>query len=193
MSPKPDISLPRPAHPVTVYIGLGSNLGDRFGMISEAVKQLRQLPATAMTALSPLYFTDPVELEGGEFLNGVAQLQTTLSPAELHQALEHIELALGRTGKGQRQSRTIDLDLLLYDSLVIDESTLSIPHPRMTERGFVLGPLYDLAPGLIIPLTGKTVGKLWEQCGGKNGLRPAKEEYAVRPYIAESNKRINHE
>ncbi len=126
-----------------------------------------------MVALSPLYYSDPIDVDGGEFLNGVAGLQTTLSPFELWKSLEEIELSLGRTAKGEKRQRTIDLDILLHGGNVVDSSFLSIPHPRMAERTFVLRPLTDLSPETVVPPKNITVARLWERLLDKDGLRPA--------------------
>ena len=158
---------------VTAFVGLGSNLGDKPEMFRKALQKMDQLPGTAAVALSPLYYSDPIDVDGGEFLNGVAGLQTTLSPYELWKSLEKIELSLGRTAKGEKRPRTIDLDILLHGDNVVDSSFLSIPHPRMAERAFVLRPLTDLSPEAAVPPKNMTVARLWEQLLDKDSLRPA--------------------
>jgi 2-amino-4-hydroxy-6-hydroxymethyldihydropteridine diphosphokinase len=173
MSLEPSKKLPELDRAVTAFVGLGSNLGDKPEMFRKALQKMDQLPGTAVVALSPLYYSDPVDVDGGEFLNGVAGLQTTLSPFELWKSLEEIELSLGRTAKGEKRQRTIDLDILLHGDNVVDSSFLSIPHPRMAERAFVLRPLTDLSPEAVIPPKNITVARLWERLLDKDDLHPA--------------------
>jgi len=133
---------------VTVaYVGLGANLGDREATIRAAVAQL-----PGLVAVSPLHETDPVGvIDQPPFLNGVAALETELPPRELLDVLLAVERRLGRE-RGERWGpRTIDLDLLLYGDEVIDEDGLTVPHPRLRERRFVLEPLAGLAPKLVVP------------------------------------------
>jgi 2-amino-4-hydroxy-6-hydroxymethyldihydropteridine diphosphokinase len=129
------------------YIGLGSNLGDRVANVRRALAEVE--PARA----SRLLETDPVGyVDQPRFVNAVALVETDLAPRGLLDRLLEIERDLGRTRDGPRFGpRTIDLDLLLYDDLVLDEPGLTIPHPRMHERRFVLEPLAEIAPGLVVP------------------------------------------
>ena len=133
------------------YVGLGANLGDREGTIRAAVAEL-----PGVVAVSTLRETDPVGItDQPRFLNGVAALETELTPRELLDVLLAVERRLGRE-RGQRWGpRTIDLDLLLYGDGVIDETGLTIPHPRLHERRFVLEPLAELAPALVVPGRGR--------------------------------------
>lgn len=144
--------------PAEAYIALGSNLGDREVNLTEALKQLSALPRTRLMRESSLIETAPVDSpEGaGAFLNGVAQVETNLSPRELLEALLDIEKQLGRDRAGQPRNapRTIDLDLLLYGTQVINEPGLEVPHPRMHEREFVLWPLLQIASKLTDPRDG---------------------------------------
>ncbi len=130
------------------YVGLGANLGDRESTIRRAVELLPDV-----AAVSTLRETDPVGyLDQPSFLNGVAALETELPPRELLERLLDVERELGRTREGPRFGpRTIDLDLLLYGETEIDEPGLTLPHPRMHERRFVLEPLAELDPALVIP------------------------------------------
>jgi 2-amino-4-hydroxy-6-hydroxymethyldihydropteridine diphosphokinase len=129
------------------YIGLGANLGDREETIRAAVAEL-----PGVVAVSPLRETDPVGVtDQPRFLNGVAALETELAPRELLDVLLAVERRLGRERRERWGPRTIDLDLLLYGDAVIDEDGLKIPHPRLHERRFVLEPLADLAPQLVVP------------------------------------------
>jgi 2-amino-4-hydroxy-6-hydroxymethyldihydropteridine diphosphokinase len=133
---------------VTVaYVGLGANLGDREATIRAAVAQL-----PGVVAVSPLRETDPVGVtDQPQFLNGVAALETELPPRELLDVLLAVERGLGRERRERWGPRTIDLDLLLYGDEAIDEDGLTVPHPRLRERRFVLEPLADLAPKLVVP------------------------------------------
>ena len=136
-----------------VYVGLGSNLGDREATIRDAVDRIRRLPATSVVRVSSLRETEPVGYEEQPpFVNGVAELETTLEPLDLLDRLLAIERDLGRTRDGPRYGpRTIDLDLLLYGDVVIDHPRLTLPHPRIAERAFVLEPLAELDGGLRVP------------------------------------------
>jgi 2-amino-4-hydroxy-6-hydroxymethyldihydropteridine diphosphokinase len=133
---------------VTVaYVGLGSNLGDREGTILAAAERL------GPHRLSPILETEPWGyLDQPRFLNAVAEVETGLAPRELLDRLLEIERGLGRVRNGPRYGpRTIDLDLLLYGDLVVTEPGLTVPHPRLAERLFVLEPLFGLDPGLFVP------------------------------------------
>ena len=131
-----------------VFVGLGSNLGDREETIRAALSRL-----DGVVAVSHLRETDPVGFEDQpRFLNGVAALETELPPRELLDRLLEVERSLGRTREGPRFGpRTIDLDLLVYGDLELDEPGLTVPHPRLHERRFVLEPLAELAPDLVVP------------------------------------------
>ena len=140
-----------------VYVGLGANLGDREGTIRLALDRLDAHEQIAVEQVSSLRETDPVGYEDQpDFLNGVARLETDLEPRELIAVLLDLERDLGRTRHGPRLGpRTIDLDILLYDDLVIDEPGLRIPHPRLGERLFVLDPLLELDASLEAPGLGR--------------------------------------
>jgi 2-amino-4-hydroxy-6-hydroxymethyldihydropteridine diphosphokinase len=145
-----------------VYIGLGTNLGDRELKLLMAVAELGKLPGTKVTALSPFYETEPV---GGvpqdNFYNAAACIATTLEPLELLDRLKRIEAEVfQRVPSGQWGPRSMDLDILLYGDLVRSEERLTIPHPRLAERRFALQPLADIAPSLVHPSLGKTIAQL---------------------------------
>ncbi len=134
-------------------IGVGSNLGDREQTIGRAVELLRHSESVTIVSVSRLRETDPVGLEEQPpFLNGAVVIDTEREPRDLLDLLFEIERSLGRTREGPRFGpRTIDLDLLLYGELVLDEPGLTIPHPRLHERRFALEPLAELDPDLNVP------------------------------------------
>ncbi len=141
-----------------VFVGLGSNLGERESMIRLALEALSRLPGTHLVKASSLYDTEPVgEVDQPNFLNAVAQLDTELTARQLLWNLLLIEKRLGRVRTQRWGPRTIDLDLLLHGSLVLDEPELTVPHPELTARSFVLVPLVELDPLLVHPVTGETL------------------------------------
>jgi 2-amino-4-hydroxy-6-hydroxymethyldihydropteridine diphosphokinase len=141
-----------------VFIGLGSNLGERESMIRLALDDLARLPSTTLVRASSLYDTEPVgDAEQPSFLNAVAQLETELSARQLLWNLLLIERRLGRVRTRHWGPRVIDLDLLLYGSEVLDEPDLKVPHPELIRRSFVLVPLVELDPLVIHPVTGETL------------------------------------
>ncbi|HEV7776219.1 MAG TPA: 2-amino-4-hydroxy-6-hydroxymethyldihydropteridine diphosphokinase [Luteibacter sp.] len=139
--------------PVRAYIALGSNLGDSKRLVRDAMAALGQLPGTRLVASSGLYLTKPWGVtEQPSFVNAVAGVTTTLAPRALLEALLDTERVFGRVRDGERWGpRTLDLDLLLHGDRVLDEDGLSLPHPRLAERAFVLLPLAEIAPTLDIP------------------------------------------
>ena len=143
----------------TAFVGLGSNLGDSRAIVRKALDLLESTPEIDSVQASSLYVTAPVGFSPDQpvYTNGAARIQTTLSPHELLTRLQEIELELGRKRKQFWGSRTIDLDLLLYDSLILNDPTLTIPHPRMHWRLFVLDPMIELAPGVVIPTLRLTI------------------------------------
>ncbi len=146
------------------FIGLGSNLGDRLHSVAAALQGIAELPGTRLEAVSALYETDPVGVEGRSFINAVAAIQTTLEPVRLMEALLDLETALGRPRPhGRNLARVIDLDLLLHGESVLREEGLILPHPRMLQRRFVMEPLAELDGKLEIPLTGRTAGEVARQ------------------------------
>lgn len=143
---------------VTAYLGLGSNLGDRRNNLERALEFLTQ--RLRLEKVSSIYDSEPVgSIEQPRFLNLACQVSTTLPPAGLIALVKGIEAKLGRAG-GSGAPRPIDIDILFYGDQVIKTPQLVIPHPRLTERAFVLVPLVEIAPELVHPANGKTVREL---------------------------------
>ncbi len=144
-----------------VFLGLGSNLGDRAANIDRGLARLADHPDIIVRRVSPLYETAPVGPVGpGDFLNGAAEIETQLEPEPLLGILLATEKLLGRVRTGRPGPRTLDLDLLLYGREIIDQPGLIVPHPRLHQRWFVLLPLADIAPGVIVPTQGRTIREL---------------------------------
>ena len=135
---------------VTAYVGLGANLGDARRAVQAALGALAKLSETRLTTVSPLYRSAPVDAHGPDFINAVAALHTRLSAPDLLAALQAIEHAAGRQRPYRNAPRTLDLDLLLYGDAHIQTAQLTVPHPRMAERAFVLKPLADIAPDRVV-------------------------------------------
>ena len=146
-----------------VYLALGSNLGDRLANLKGAIAALP--PQMEVEAKSSVYETPPWGYEDQpKFLNQVIKAQTYLDPEPLLKHLKRLEVALGRKETFQNGPRLIDMDILFYDDLVLNSSSLVIPHPRLHERGFVLLPLMDIAPELVHPVSKKTVREMAAGC-----------------------------
>lgn len=147
-APPPDVM----TTDIRCFIGLGSNLGEPAAQIQQALDALRKLPNSRLVAISSLYRNPAIGPgQQPDYLNGVAELHTSLDALTLLSHLQNIELAQGRVRAERWGARTLDLDLLLYGDAVIDLPQLQIPHPRMHERNFVLFPLRDLAANLTLP------------------------------------------
>lgn len=144
----------------TVYLSLGSNIGDRQSNLQTAIERLAG-PRLRILRTSPIYETEPVDYAGQRwFLNQVAEAETELFPMQLLSRIGQIERELGRVRTLPKGPRTIDIDILLYGRLVVHSAMLEIPHPRMAQRRFVLAPLADLAPDLRHPVTRLTVREM---------------------------------
>lgn len=137
--------------PVTAYVGLGANLGEPVVALREAIAALARVPGVSGLRVSGFWRSAPVDAAGPDFVNAVAELQTTLTAPELLARLQAIEHAAGRERPFRNAPRTLDLDLLLYGSGHIRSASLTVPHPRLRERAFVLRPLAELAPALVSP------------------------------------------
>jgi len=133
------------------WVGIGANLGDAQGNVLDALARLARMGGSTLLHTSSLYRTAPVDSSGDDYINAVACLDTSLGAHDLLTALQDIELAHGRERPYHNAPRTLDLDLLLYGDEVIASPTLTVPHPRMHERAFVLQPLLEIAPDIVIP------------------------------------------
>jgi 2-amino-4-hydroxy-6-hydroxymethyldihydropteridine diphosphokinase len=144
------------------FIGLGSNLGDRRAMLDGAISALKREPGVIVRNVSSFLETEPVGGPRGQgtYLNAAAALETTLGPFELLHVLAEIEDRFGRLRTIRWGERTLDLDLLLFDDQIIDTPELTVPHPRLTSRGFVLEPLAEIAPDAIEPVSKRTIAEL---------------------------------
>ncbi len=146
-----------------VFVGIGSNLGNRRAQYQKALDRIADLPQTFVVKYSSLYETEPLGEAKNWYINGVIELETEFTPQQLLSRLQKIELALGRKRTARTKkwaSRKIDLDILLFDNYIVDEKNLKIPHPEMHRRRFVLLPLSELTPQFAHPHLGSTVAEL---------------------------------
>lgn len=152
-------------------IGLGSNLGDRRAFLEGAIAALAASPGVQVRGVSSFRETEPVGGPPGQgpYLNAAAVLETTLDPFELLHRLQAIEARAGRVRTVRWGERTLDLDLLLFDDRVIETDELTVPHPRLAERRFVLEPLAEVAPEALEPRTGRTVSELCRELDRSGG------------------------
>jgi 2-amino-4-hydroxy-6-hydroxymethyldihydropteridine diphosphokinase len=148
-----------------VFVGVGSNVGDRLGFCRTALRRMAELPSTRLQRTSPILETAPAEgAGGGPFLNLVAELETDLRPEDLLRSLQAIEADLGRAPDHPPLApRTIDLDILLFGAEVRQDAALTIPHPRMASRRFVLEPLAAIAPEVRHPVLGLMIRELLQR------------------------------
>jgi len=136
---------------VVAYIGIGANLGNAQDNVQSALAALDKLPETRLSAQSSLFRTAPIDADGDDYVNAVAQLNTKLPAEDLLQALLQLEQEFGRERAYLNAPRTLDLDILLYGDRIINTTSLTVPHPRMTTRAFVLIPLLQIDPFIILP------------------------------------------
>ena len=159
-----------PPGPVTIYLGLGSNLGDRKANLEKAVQLLAQ--TLSVERVSSIYETQPVGYEEQPlFLNAVCRAATDIGPFQLLSLIKGIEVALDRVPSFPNAPRPIDIDILFYGNLVIEAPQLVIPHPRLAERAFVLIPLSELDAALVHPQSGERISDLAARVQGREGVR----------------------
>jgi 2-amino-4-hydroxy-6-hydroxymethyldihydropteridine diphosphokinase len=145
------------------YVAVGSNLGDRWGRLAQAARALRSAPGVAVLRASRVWDAAPIGPPQPRYLNAVLEIETTRTPASLLALLREVEAAAGRTRDVHWGARTLDLDLLLFGDLVVRESGLTLPHPGLAGRRFVLAPLAELRPELPVPGADASVGRLLEE------------------------------
>ena len=159
------------------YVGLGSKGGDREAMLRAALDQLADMPSTALARVSSFYETEPLgTVDQPWFLNAVAELDSDLSPGQVMWNLQRIERGLGRVRNERWGPRTIDLDLLLVDEGVIEEPGLTLPHPELLNRAFVLVPLIEIDPLLKHPVSGETLVQHLAKLGDRHAVNRAPTE-----------------
>lgn len=153
-------------------IALGSNLGDSLAILEAALKVLAITPNINIQAKSSWYQTKPIGPPQPDYINGCALLQVALSPQQLLETLLQVEVKFGRVRQERWGPRTLDIDLLLYDDLILDTPSLQLPHPCMSERAFVLVPLAEIAPNWVEPVSGKAIAQLVQavDCSGVKKL-----------------------
>ena len=168
----------------SVFIGFGSNLGDRVDFCDRAVTLMGLLPNSRLLAVSSLYETEPVADAGapgeGWFLNGVVQIETDLTPQSLHRVCREVEKALGRDPEHRTGPRTMDLDVLFYRNWVVQDAGLTVPHPRLHLRRFVLEPLVEVEPGFLHPVLKQTVASLLAQLDDPHRVRKLTPQPSTR-------------
>jgi 2-amino-4-hydroxy-6-hydroxymethyldihydropteridine diphosphokinase len=148
-----------------IYLGLGSNRGDRLAFLKSALAAIAKLDRTFVDAVSSVYETEPVgKKDQGEFFNAVAEIESTLSPQDLLREVKKIEQDLGRKDRIRWGPREIDIDILYYDDLVLNDESLQIPHGEVLNRRFALIPLNEIAPGFVDPVRKLSIGDLLKFC-----------------------------
>jgi len=151
------------------YIGLGSNLGDARDNVERAIAMLRQLADTELTGQSSLFRTAPIDADGDAYINAVVRIETRMTATTLLRAIQSIEQRFGRERPYPNAPRTLDLDILLYGQQTIASESLTVPHPRMTQRAFVLIPLLQIDPFVTIP-----------GCGPAHAFVPSVADQAIQ-------------
>ncbi|MCO7176951.1 2-amino-4-hydroxy-6-hydroxymethyldihydropteridine diphosphokinase [Sporolactobacillus kofuensis] len=154
------------------YLGLGSNIDDREGFLERALDALQADPKIHVERCSSIYETDPYgPVDQNDFLNMIVQIQTLLPPMALLRTLHDIEADLDRTREVHWGPRTIDLDLLTFDQMITRTEKLSLPHPEIARRAFVLKPFAEIAPHLVVPGINRSVMDMWQNLSGEEGVR----------------------
>jgi 2-amino-4-hydroxy-6-hydroxymethyldihydropteridine diphosphokinase len=158
-----------------VYLGIGSNKGDRLTFLKSALSRIATLNRTSIDTVSSVYETEPVgKKDQSEFLNAVAEIETALPPEDLLRELKNIEQELGRTQRIRWGPREIDIDILYYDDRVLNDESLQIPHGELANRRFVLIPLSEIAQGFIDPVRKLSIVDLLKFCPDTSSVRRTK-------------------
>ena len=167
-----------------VFIGLGSNIGDRATYLQQALSELENLPQTTVNKYSSVYETEPVGVKGQpRFLNMVVELDSLLRPDDLIHELKEIEQRVGRTLSERWGPREIDLDLLYYGGEMLNETSLHVPHPEISNRRFVLVPLKEIAAEFLDPLRHLSIEELLQQCSDTSSVRKTAQQMSSRANI----------
>jgi 2-amino-4-hydroxy-6-hydroxymethyldihydropteridine diphosphokinase len=149
----------------TAWIGIGANLGDALNNVEQAIAAIARLPGAVLVRRSSLYRSAPIDAGGDDYVNAVVQLSTSLAPQVLLQQLMQLEAGFGRERAYHNAPRTLDLDLLLVDDIQVQSELLTLPHPRMHLRAFVLAPLLEIDPAIVIPGIGPAAAMLAATAG----------------------------
>lgn len=158
-----------------VYLGFGSNKGDRLGFLKAALSGIMKLGRTRLDAVSSVYETEPVgKKDQGEFLNAVARIDTALAPGQLLQELKKLEQGLGRKERVRWGPREIDIDILYYDDLIVNDGALRIPHGELANRRFVLIPLSEISTEIVDPVRKLGIADLLKFCPDTSSVRKTK-------------------
>lgn len=169
-----------------VFLGVGSNVGDRIHFLVSAVRKLKALPSTKLLKFSSVYETEPVGIkEQNDFLNAALWIQTSLNVTEFHAHTKTIEKEIGRQKSMRWGPREIDIDILLFADLIIAEPNLNIPHREMIDRKFVLRPLAEIAPKVIHPTSRISVSELLAQCTDQSAVDRSEELTKIFSHICE--------
>lgn len=170
--------MPSAQKPSLAYIGMGSNLGDPKRNLKEGLRAIEASEDINLIEVSSLYLTRPVEVREpqNDYLNAAIKTETTLTPQSLLDSLKEIERRLGRKLNSHLEPRSLDLDILLYNDLVMETDSLSLPHPRLTSREFVLAPLLEVEPELENPVDGEKLSVYYEKLRGSQDVSLSEDE-----------------
>ena len=167
-----------------IFIGMGSNLGDRARYLHQALSEMENLPQTTVKKFSSVYETEPVGVKGQpKFLNMVVELDSMLRPDDLIHELKEIEQRVGRTFREHWGPREIDLDLLYYGGEMLNETSLQVPHPEISNRRFVLVPLKEIAAEFLDPLRHLSVEDLLQRCSDTSSVRKTTQQMSSRAKV----------